>query len=297
MKTLLSILKHLHEVAHEGGEKLIADAIYNKSTIRIKKDHGLNMAQDVNVSYDKNKSIHDLHEMDEEIIATIEHLRNTGYFKGTKSVKELTKKCLEPYENRKIEVEKEDIDPKRIIKVLKENKIKTAIVSYKDVLFCPSDAEMWKRHSPKNMERLIFYAFPRTRAKKALEEIAHIIGKPVVTKQGNYKRNKYTKYHAENYKINDPYGLHARPSAQIAAVANQYEDLDIWIRTDNMEANAKSIMSVMVLAATRKKRLTILFKPAEQSEKFYKDLELITYQDKKSKEEKPLLTRVKTRAK
>jgi|GEM_PF-3362639 phosphotransferase system HPr (HPr) family protein len=285
MKTLLSILEHLHEVAHDGGEKLIADAVYTKSAIKIKGGHGLNDAQDINISYDKNKAIHDLHETDEEIIASIEHLRNKGYFKGTKSLKERIKKCLEPYENRKIEAGKEEIDPNKIIRVLKENNITTAVVSYKDVLFCPNDAEMWKKYSPKYMERLIFYAFPRTRAKKALEEIAPIIGTPVLTRGGNYKRNKYTKYHSENYKINAPDGLHARPSAQIVTLANRYENLDIWIRTKSREANAKSIMSMLILEA-KKDILKILCKPA--SESFYRDLESITYA-----EGKPLLTRVR----
>lgn len=284
MKTLLSILEHLHEVAHEGGEKLVADAVYSKSSIKLKGGHGLNDAQDINTSYDKNRAIHDLHETDEEIIKSIEHLRKEGYFKGARSLKERIKKSLEPYDNRKIEAGNWEIDYSKIINVLKENNITTAVVSYKDVLFCPNDIEMWKKHSPKYMERLVFYAFPRTRAKKALEEIADIIGKPVVTKEGNYKRNKYTKYHSENYKINSPDGLHARPAAQIVTVANRYENLDIWIRTKTREANAKSIMSVLILEA-KKDILKVLCKPANES--FYKELESINYA-----EGKPLFTRL-----
>lgn len=277
MRTLLSILKHLHEVAHEGGEKLIEDAMCTDKSIELKEGHGLNDAQDINASYNKNKAIHELHETDEEIIKSIEDLRSNGFFKGTTSLKERVRKCLEPYENRKIEVGNGEIYPKKIIKVLEENNITTAVVSYKDILFCPSDAEMWKKCSPKEMERLIFYAFPRTRAKKALEHIAHIIGKPVLTKKGNYKRNKYTKYHSEDYKINDPYGLHARPASQVAAVANRYENQDIWIRTKSREANAKSIMSLLILEA-KKDVLRVLCKPANES--FYRELELIPFQDK-----------------
>jgi phosphotransferase system HPr (HPr) family protein len=277
MKTLLSVLKHLHEVAHDGGEKLIEDAMCTEKSIELKDGHGLNDAQDINTSYDKNKAIHELHETDEEIIKSIEHLKSTGFFKGTKSLKELVRKCLEPYENRKIEVGNHEIDPKKIIKILEENNITTAVVSYKDMLFCPSDVEMWKKYSPREMERLIFYAFPRTRAKMALEQIAHIIGRPVLTEKGNYKRNKYTKYHFEDYKINDPDGLHARPASQVAAVANRYENLDIWIRTKSREANAKSIMSLLILEA-KKDVLRVLCKPANES--FYRELGSIPFRDK-----------------
>jgi phosphocarrier protein HPr len=43
-------------------------------------------------------------------------------------------------------------------------------------------------------------------------------------------------------------GIHARPASLIVKTANAFES-NIWISKDSVTANAKSIMSVMMLAA------------------------------------------------
>ena len=43
-------------------------------------------------------------------------------------------------------------------------------------------------------------------------------------------------------------GLHARPAYTLVQVASRFKS-EIWLKKDEMEANAKSILSVMMLAA------------------------------------------------
>ena len=49
-------------------------------------------------------------------------------------------------------------------------------------------------------------------------------------------------------KIINKLGLHARASAKLTQIANQFES-DIWIEKNGKKVNAKSIMGVMMLAA------------------------------------------------
>ncbi len=51
-------------------------------------------------------------------------------------------------------------------------------------------------------------------------------------------------------KIINKLGLHARASAKLTQVANQFES-DIWIEKNHKKVNAKSIMGVMMLAASQ----------------------------------------------
>ena len=51
-------------------------------------------------------------------------------------------------------------------------------------------------------------------------------------------------------KIINKLGLHARASAKLTHVANQFES-DIWIEKNDKKVNAKSIMGVMMLAASQ----------------------------------------------
>lgn len=53
-----------------------------------------------------------------------------------------------------------------------------------------------------------------------------------------------------NIKIINKLGLHARASAKLTQVANQFES-DIWIEKNDRKVNAKSIMGVMMLAASQ----------------------------------------------
>jgi phosphocarrier protein len=56
--------------------------------------------------------------------------------------------------------------------------------------------------------------------------------------------------------IPNKYGLHARPAAELVKTANQFRS-EVWIRKDDLEVNAKSIMGVMMLAAECGSEITI----------------------------------------
>lgn len=49
-------------------------------------------------------------------------------------------------------------------------------------------------------------------------------------------------------KITNRFGLHARPAALVVETASRY-DCEVTLSKDGMNANGKSIMSVMLLAA------------------------------------------------
>ena len=51
-------------------------------------------------------------------------------------------------------------------------------------------------------------------------------------------------------------GLHARAAAKLVSTASQF-GAEITIRREGREANAKSIMSVMMLAASRGTQVTV----------------------------------------
>jgi len=56
--------------------------------------------------------------------------------------------------------------------------------------------------------------------------------------------------------IQNRYGLHARPAAEFVKLANRFQ-CDVWVRKDDLEVNAKSIMGVMMLAAEYGSEITI----------------------------------------
>jgi phosphocarrier protein HPr len=51
-------------------------------------------------------------------------------------------------------------------------------------------------------------------------------------------------------------GIHARPASLIVQTATPF-DCDVWLEKDDTSANAKSIMSVMMLAAACDSKVTI----------------------------------------
>jgi phosphocarrier protein len=51
-------------------------------------------------------------------------------------------------------------------------------------------------------------------------------------------------------------GLHARASTKLTQVASQFES-EIWLERNTRRVNAKSIMGVMMLAASKGSKLTI----------------------------------------
>jgi len=53
-------------------------------------------------------------------------------------------------------------------------------------------------------------------------------------------------------------GLHARPAAQFVRVAGKYPDCEITVDRDGMTVNGKSIMGMMMLAASAGTSLKII---------------------------------------
>jgi phosphocarrier protein HPr len=59
-------------------------------------------------------------------------------------------------------------------------------------------------------------------------------------------------------------GLHTRPAAAIVKAAAKYK-ADFFIEMDGAEINAKSIISVMMLAAPKGSKLKLTFKGADEA--------------------------------
>ena len=66
-------------------------------------------------------------------------------------------------------------------------------------------------------------------------------------------------------KIVNKLGLHARASAKLTQVANQFES-DIWIEKNDKKVNAKSIMGIMMLAASQGSDIKISTEGVDEKE-------------------------------
>ncbi len=56
--------------------------------------------------------------------------------------------------------------------------------------------------------------------------------------------------------ITNRLGLHARPSAKLTQLATQFR-AEVWLERDGRRVNAKSIMGVMMLAASHGTKLVV----------------------------------------
>jgi len=75
-------------------------------------------------------------------------------------------------------------------------------------------------------------------------------------------------------KIINKLGLHARASAKLTQVANQFES-DIWIEKNGKKVNAKSIMGVMMLAASQGSDVIITTQGSDEKEALNSIVDLI----------------------
>lgn len=255
MKNLMSILdKFEHKIEH--AEEILVE------------EHALNIAPSI------NKMFYDLVKGDKELAVAIEHLHNNKEIREKNSLTELIHISLLPYENRTIHIEKEP-DYNNLAEIFSSYRGIDFVAAYKHYFFEPLSVEMWEKHTPKLDTRMVFYAKDmktkdgknQVRAIEAIEKTAGMLGSLATT-----KRKRYNQYAARAYTIAERNGLHSRPAAQLVTIANKYSG-DSWIRTDNMEVKAKSIMHVLMLEATANKKLTILYKPKENAEAFYNELE------------------------
>lgn len=68
-------------------------------------------------------------------------------------------------------------------------------------------------------------------------------------------------------KIINPLGLHARAAAQLVRLAGKYKSQIKLVRTDNeVMADAKSILSVLTLAASKGTELILTIQGADENE-------------------------------
>lgn len=78
-------------------------------------------------------------------------------------------------------------------------------------------------------------------------------------------------------KIINPLGLHARAAAQLVRLAGKFKSRIKLVRTDNeVMADAKSILSVLTLAASRGTQLKLTVEGADETEAANSLEELIT---------------------
>jgi len=75
-------------------------------------------------------------------------------------------------------------------------------------------------------------------------------------------------------KIINKLGLHARASAKLTQVANQFK-ADVWIEKNNKKVNAKSIMGVMMLAASQGSDVMITTEGSDEQEALNAIVDLI----------------------
>lgn len=65
--------------------------------------------------------------------------------------------------------------------------------------------------------------------------------------------------------IKNELGLHARAAARLVKLSNKFES-DIYIEKDRRQVNAKSIMGVMMLAATKGSTITVRVKGRDEAQ-------------------------------
>ncbi len=65
--------------------------------------------------------------------------------------------------------------------------------------------------------------------------------------------------------VQNELGLHARPAASVVKVANQFRS-EIFLEKDGEKVNGKSIMGVMMLAASKGSKIKIIAKGVDAQE-------------------------------
>jgi len=69
----------------------------------------------------------------------------------------------------------------------------------------------------------------------------------------------------QEVEITNKLGLHARASAKLTQVAGQFQS-EVWVSRNGRRVNAKSIMGVMMLAASKGSRITVETKGADEAD-------------------------------
>lgn len=73
--------------------------------------------------------------------------------------------------------------------------------------------------------------------------------------------------------VTNEMGVHARPAAMIVRVTNKYAG-EIWVEKEGERVNAKSIMGIMMLAASCGSKLTF-HAECEDADAFREEMEIL----------------------
>jgi phosphocarrier protein HPr len=57
--------------------------------------------------------------------------------------------------------------------------------------------------------------------------------------------------------VQNKMGIHARPAAMIVRATNRYPETEVWFQKGNDRINGKSIMGLMMLAASQNSKLDV----------------------------------------
>ncbi|MFH0831678.1 MAG: HPr family phosphocarrier protein [archaeon] len=261
MRYLESILDKLEHKAEHAEEILL-------------EEHALNITPSI------NKMFYDIVKSDKELAVAVEHLHSHKDIKEKKSLTELLHIALLPYENRTINVENSNPNYSELVKALNSYRNMDFVAGYRHFLFEPLSIEMWQKHNFKEHTRMVFYALDtahKGEEKRERETDAIIQASMLLGNFATQKRKRYNQYSSKEYIVNLREGIHMRPITEIASLVKKHKG-DVWIRTDSMEIDAKSIFGWMLLEPAYGKSLDILYKPKENSEKFYIELESLKNQ-------------------
>lgn len=79
---------------------------------------------------------------------------------------------------------------------------------------------------------------------------------------------------SQEIEISNMLGLHARASAKLVATASRYQS-EIYLQKDGQRINGKSIMAVMMLAASKGARITITTEGKDEAQLLEAIVELV----------------------
>lgn len=71
------------------------------------------------------------------------------------------------------------------------------------------------------------------------------------------KSSEDAQRHASEIIIENRNGLHARPAAMFVKISSRYR-AEVWVEKDGERVNGKSIMGLMMLAAGKGSKLTVI---------------------------------------
>ncbi len=81
----------------------------------------------------------------------------------------------------------------------------------------------------------------------------------------------------KNIIIKNKYGIHARPSSSISEIVNEH-DSEVTIKYNNSEADASSVMSLILLSVVPDSQIELVVEGEDEKEVFEKLVHYLEYQ-------------------